>query len=168
MILIFVSSLNMNMTLAETFHAQLKALGKDSEIINLVELQLPMYDTDKEEKEGIPKGIHALIEKMQTAEGYLFVSPEYNYLVPPVLVNFIAWVSRIGDDFRELFSMKLIQLSSHSGGGGMNVTHAMRTQFTGLGSLVMPREIIATYQSPLREESSEKILKQFVGLIDKG
>lgn len=83
------------------------------------------------------------------------------------LVNFIAWVSRVGDDFRELFSMKKIQLATHSGGGGTDVSNAMRTQFTRLGSIVMPREIIATYQASLKEESLEKILKTFVSFISR-
>lgn len=166
MYLIFVASLNMNMKLAKALHKQLEELGEQSEIINLVELNLPMYDSLKEERDGIPTQIELLVKKMKEAKGYVFVSPEYNYSLPPVLVNIIAWVSRVGDDFRELFSLKLIQLATHSGGGGSDVTNAMRSQFTKLGSLVMPREIITTYQIPLNEESSFKILKQFVTFLN--
>ncbi len=165
MILIFVSSLNENMKLASNLQGQLKELGEESEIINLVDLNLPMYDSLKEERDGVPSRIDALIKKMSGASGYLFVTPEYNFSLPPVLVNTIAWVSRVGDDFRELFTLKTIQLSTHSGGGGSDVTNAMRSQFTRLGSIVMPREIIATYQNPLRPESSKKILEQFVDLL---
>lgn len=161
MILIFVASLNENMKMAKVLQDQLDNLGKDSEIINLVELNLPMYDSLKEENDGIPKKVKILIDKMSKAHGYIFVSPEYNFSLPPVHVNFVAWVSRVGDDFRKLFSMKKIQLASHSGGGGSDVLNAMRTQFTKLGSIVMPREILATYQNPLNEESSMKIIKQF-------
>lgn len=161
MILIFVASLNENMKLAKKAQEQLTALDKKSEIVNLVDLELPMYDSVKEQKDGIPKVIDKLIEKMKDSEAYVFISPEYNFSLPPVLVNFIAWVSRAGDDFRELFSMKKIQLATHSGGGGTDVSNAMRTQFTRLGSIVMPREIIATYQAPLKEESLQKILKTF-------
>lgn len=164
MYLIFVSSLNENMKLANTLQTQLKDLGKQSEIINLVDLNLPMYDSFKEENDGIPQKALDLIETMKDADGYVFVSPEYNYSLPPVLVNFVAWVSRIGDNFRELFTLKLIQLATHSGGGGSDVSNAQRSQFTKLGSIVMPREIITTYQSPLRADSSLKILKQFVDL----
>ena len=162
MILIFVSSLNENMKLANNLQEQLKDLGKESEIINLVELNLPMYDSLKEERDGIPAKIDSLIKKMEGASGYLFVTPEYNFSLPPVLVNTIAWVSRVGDDFRKLFTLKTIQLSTHSGGGGSDVVNAMRSQFVRLGSIVMPREIITTYQSPLRVASSKKILAQFV------
>ena len=162
MYLIFVASLNENMKLANTLQEQLKELGKESKIINLVDLNLPMYDSFKEENDGIPEKINELIEEMKAADGYAFVSPEYNFSLPPVLVNAVAWISRVGDDFREVFTLKVIQLATHSGGGGSDVINAMRTQFTKLGSLVMPREIITTYQSPLRVDSSKRILEQFV------
>lgn len=165
MILIFVASLNENMKLAAKVQEQLKELGKSSEIINLVELNLPMYDSIKEEKKGIPNILNAIMDKMNQSEGYIFISPEYNFSLPPVLVNFIAWVSRTGDDFRTLFSMKKIQLATHSGGGGNDVSNAMRNQFTKLGSIVMPREIITTYQSALREDSSKRILKTYVDFL---
>lgn len=162
MYLIFVASLNENMKLANTLQGQLKDLGKESQIINLVDLDLPMYDSFKEEHDGIPNKIESLIKDMKNASAYVFVSPEYNFSLPPVLVNTVAWISRVGDDFREVFTLKPIQLATHSGGGGSDVSNAMRTQFTKLGSLVMPREIITTYQSPLRVDSSKRILEQFV------
>jgi len=43
--------------------------------------------------------------------------------------------------------------------------NAMRAQFTKLGSIVMPREIITTYEKPLRDESSKRILEQFISII---
>ena len=165
MILIFVSSLNENMKLAKKLQEQLRELEKDSEIINLVNLNLPMYDSIKEEQDGIPKELDEIMKKMQNSEAYVFVSPEYNFSLPPAHVNFVAWVSRTGDDFRKLFSMKKIQLATHSGGGGSDVSNAMRNQFTKLGSIVMPREIITTYQIPLKEDSSKRILKTFVDFL---
>ena len=165
MILIFVSSLNENKKLASILEKQLQKLGQRSEIINLVNLNLPMYDSYKEENDGIPSKIDALITKMKNAEGYLFVTPEYNFSLPPVLVNTIAWVSRVGDNFRELFALKKIQLATHSGGGGQDVSNAMRAQFTRLSSIVMPREIITTYQRPLKEDSSKRILTTYVDFL---
>lgn len=70
MILIFVASLNENMKLAKNLQEQLKSEKLESEIINLVELNLPMYDTLKEQNDGIPTKIHELSEKMNKAEGF--------------------------------------------------------------------------------------------------
>lgn len=162
MYLIFVSSLNMNMQMALTLQKQLESLGKKSEIINLVELEFPMYDSFKEENDGIPQITYELVEKMKKADGYIVVSPEYNYSIPPVLTNVIAWISRIGDDFRAVFNEKVILLATFSGGNGNEVLNAMRTQFTKLGSIVVSREILATYQQALDEQSSLKSIKQFI------
>jgi len=164
MYLIFISSLNENVKLANIIQKQLEEENKQSTIINLVDLHLPMYDSYKEQHDGIPKVIDMIMEQMDKASGYIFVTPEYNYSSPPVLTNFIAWISRNGNDFRKVFALKYIQLATHSGAGGNNVMNAMRTQFTKLGSIVVPREIITTYQSPLKEDSCKRILQQYIQL----
>ncbi|WP_419763624.1 MAG: NADPH-dependent FMN reductase [Arcobacter sp.] len=165
MILIFVSSLNENMKLAKVLQEQLNEENINSEIINLVDLKLPMYDSFKEENDGIPQKALDLTEKMKKANGYIFVSPEYNFSLPPVLVNMLAWISRIGNDFRALFSMKKIQLATHSGSNGQDGLNTMRTQFTRLGAIVMPREILTTYEKQLNKDSSKRILQQYVQLL---
>ncbi|MCT7911938.1 NAD(P)H-dependent oxidoreductase [Arcobacter lacus] len=165
MVLIFVASLNENMSLANLVKSKLESKKIDSRIINLVDLNLPMYDTFKEQNDGIPQVALDLAKQMEEATAYVFVSPEYNYGVPPVLVNAIAWISRIGDNFRKLFSLKKIQLATHSGSGGQDLLNALRSQFTRLGAVVMPREIIATYEKKCKEDSLERILEQFETLI---
>lgn len=162
MYLLFVSSLNENMKLANSIKDQMEGDNKEIVIINLVDLELPLYDSRKENRNGVPMVIGELVELMKKADGYIFVAPEYNYCLPPVLVNFVAWVSRYGEDFREVFQMKKIQLATHSGSGGDDLVNAMRIQFTRLGAIVMPREIITNFQKPLKPESSKKILKQFI------
>lgn len=166
MIVIFVSSLNENMKLATILHEQLKSLDKESRIINLVELDLPLYTSYKEEHEGIPEIIHTLTAQMQEAQGYIFVTPEYNYSIPPMLTNAIAWISRSHPDFRSNFSNRVIQLATHSGSAGSDVMNAMRTQFIRLGAVVMPREIITHYKAPLELEHSQRILHTFVTFIN--
>lgn len=165
MVLIFVASLNENVNLANIIKNKLENKKIDSKIINLVELNLPMYDTFKEQHDGIPQVALDLAKEMKEASGYIFVSPEYNYGVPPVLVNMIAWISRIGDNFRKLFILKKIQLATHSGSNGQDLLNALRSQFTRLGAIVMPREILATYEKKCKEDSLERILEQFETLI---
>jgi NAD(P)H-dependent FMN reductase len=165
MILIFVASLNENMKLADTIKTKLDKQNINSKIINLVNLNLPMYDTFKEQNDGIPQIALGLAKEMQDAKAYIFVSPEYNFGVPPVLVNTIAWISRIGDNFRALFTLKKIQLATHSGSNGQDLLNSLRSQFTRLGAIVMPREIIVTYEKQCKEDSLEKILQQFESFI---
>jgi chromate reductase len=167
MYIIFVASLVENMKLASKIENNLKDLGKETEIINLVDLDIPMFDTFKLENDGIPEKIKELSKKMSISDGYIVVSPEYNYSIPPVLTNVIAWLSRSGDNFRELFTLKYIQLATHSGSGGTDVCNAMRTQFTKLGSIVVPREIITTYQKTVEEDSLNRILTQYLQIAKK-
>eukprot|EP01029_Cantina_marsupialis_P032476 TRINITY_DN9925_c0_g1_i3.p1 TRINITY_DN9925_c0_g1~~TRINITY_DN9925_c0_g1_i3.p1 ORF type:complete len:175 (-),score=20.10 TRINITY_DN9925_c0_g1_i3:40-564(-) len=155
MILIFVASLNENVKLAKKIEKELNNNGKETKIINLVELDLPMYDTNKEQNDGIPQKALELSEEMKKATGYVFVSPEYNFNVPPVLVNFIAWISRIGDDFRDLFSLKKIQLATHSGANGKDLLNSLRSQFTRLGSVVAPREMKRKIKKTKTEEKQK-------------
>ena len=165
MVLIFVASLNENVTLANMIKDKLENKNVNSKIINLVDLNLPMYDTFKEQNDGIPTVALDLAKEMENATAYIFVSPEYNYGVPPVLVNMIAWISRIGDNFRALFTLKKIQLATHSGSNGQDLLNALRSQFTRLGAVVMPREIITTYEKKCNEDSLERILSQFETLV---
>ena len=167
MITILVASLNANMQLAQTLQSQLNEIGVKSELINLVDLNLPMYDSVKEQNDGIPTAIKTLITTLEQSNGYLVVSPEYNFSIPPVLSNTVAWLSRSGDDFRKLFALKTIQLATHSGSNGQDVMNAMRTQFTKLGAIVMPREIITTYEKALNPKSSLTILEHFVNQASK-
>lgn len=164
---ILVASLNENMNLARKIRQTLEAMHLKSEIINVVDLNVTMYDTDKEAAQGIPSAVLTLSETMKKATGYIIVAPEYNYSIPPVLTNIIAWLSRSGESFRELFALKYVQLATHSGSGGNDVCNAMRTQFSKLGAIVAPREIIATYDTPIEEESLRRILSQFVGISQR-
>lgn len=164
---ILVASLNENMNLAKVIQNHLETMNIQSEIINLVALNVTMYDTAKEANEGIPPQILVLAKTMKQSSGYIVVAPEYNYSIPPVLTNVVAWLSRNGESFRELFLLKRIQLATHSGGGGSDLCNALRTQFTKLGAIVVPREIITTYDKHIEEGSLNRILTQFVGISQK-
>jgi len=164
---ILVASLNENMVLANKLQAQLKELNQESVIINLVELNLPLYDSAKEEKNGIPTPIPTLINTMEKSDGYIVVAPEYNWSIPPVLTNTIAWLSRAGDDFRALFNEKTVLLATHSGGDGSILMQVMRAQFVKMGAIVLSREIMTTYEKKLKETSSSEILGQLVRFSQK-
>lgn len=56
------------------------------------DLNLPLYNTDLEA--DFPAEVRTLKTIVDTADGILFVTPEYNRSVPGVLKNAIDWVSR--------------------------------------------------------------------------
>ncbi|WP_263833478.1 NADPH-dependent FMN reductase [Sulfurospirillum oryzae] len=167
MYLILVASLNENMKLAGKIQKCLETMGVKSQIINLVDLNITLYDSSKETNDGIPSKILELSNTMKNSSGYIVVAPEYNYSIPPVLTNVIAWISRSNENFRELFTLKCIQLATHSGITGNDVCNAMRLQFSKLGAVVAPREILTTPNKKIEEDSLQRILTQFLSISRK-
>jgi len=82
--------------------------------------------------------------------------------MPPVLNNAIAWVSRIGDDFRAIFNQKFVALASHSGGGGMRGNDAVRAMFSYIGANVLSREIINNYSKPYKKETVVSVVRELI------
>lgn len=167
-ILTIVSSTNENKKLAEVLNDYANNLKQETQTINLVGYDLPLYDMEKEVKDGIPIPVYEIIEQMEKADAFIVVAPEYNGSVPPVLSNAIAWISRTNENFRALFSEKAILLATHSGSGGIDLMQSMRIQFTKLGAIVIPRQIITTYQTKLVESTAIHCIEQLIRINNKG
>ena len=124
------------------------------ELINLVDLRLPLYSTIEEEENGIPETVLDLATKILDLKAFIIVAPEYNGVMPPVLNNAMAWTSRATKDWRDAFNDKIVGLATHSGGGGAKGLQAMRIQFQHLGANILARELLTTYEKPLNEEAA--------------
>ena len=159
---ILVASVNKNMELALNIQEVITGLEAKSELVNLVALDLPMYTSIVEDEKGIPKEVTELAIKLLTYDALIIVSPEYNGSMPPVLNNAIAWVSRVGDDFRAIFNQKFVALASHSGGGGMRGNDAVRAMFSYVGANVLSREIINNYSKPFKRETVVSVVEELV------
>ena len=79
---------------------------------------IPLYDGDVEEKEGIPPAVAALKDRIAGADGLLLASPEYNNGVPGVLKNAIDWMSRPGADIKRVFGDRPVGVIGASAGPG--------------------------------------------------
>ena len=66
----------------------------DLDLADFLEFEMPMYDGDLEERDGIPQGGLEFIRRMQRANGLVIAMPEYNGGVPGTLKNAIDWASR--------------------------------------------------------------------------
>ena len=162
---ILVASVKKNMDLALNIQEVVTDLDAKSELINLVALDLPMYTSIIEDEKGIPQEVKDLATYLQTFDALIIVSPEYNGSMPPVLNNTIAWVSRVGDDFRAIFNQKFVALASHSGGGGMRGNDAVRAMFSYIGANVLSREIINNYSKEYKRETVVSVVKELVDYI---
>jgi chromate reductase len=59
------------------------------------DLNLPLYDGDLEEADGIPPAIQTLADQIANADAVVVSTPEYNKGISGVLKNALDWVSRI-------------------------------------------------------------------------
>lgn len=59
------------------------------------DLNLPLYDADLEEAEGIPPAVQTLADQIRSADAIVISSPEYNKGMSGVLKNATDWVSRV-------------------------------------------------------------------------
>jgi hypothetical protein len=55
--------------------------------------EIPLYDGDVEEEQGVPPAVQRLKDRIAEADGLLSVTPEYNNSIPGVLKNAIALYS---------------------------------------------------------------------------
>ncbi len=162
---IIIGSPGNNKDLAEKINEVALKVGFETELIDLVDLDLPLYSTTKE-KEGIPAQAKELTAKFIAMKGFIFLAPEYNGSMPPAVNNAVAWISRSGgEDWRGAFNGKLAIVGTHSGGGGHKVVEAMRKQLEHLGCNVLARPIITNYGKEFNPESGESILTQMITLI---
>ena len=158
-VVIVMGSNNKNLELAKEFEAELGRLGVSHKLIDLVELDLPMY-TPARQANGIPDEISGLISTFDNAKGFLFVTPEYNGGLPPVISSLIAWVSVAGgNDWRKSFNGKPAAMATFSGGNGIHAMIALRMQLSYIGVNVLGREVRATYQNALNKEDLEAVSK---------
>jgi NAD(P)H-dependent FMN reductase len=157
---ILVASANNNLKLANKLKEISGELEVEAEVINLVDLNLPLYSTVEEEKNGLPEVAKDLASKILSLNAFIVVAPEYNGVMPPVLNNAMAWTSRSTKDWRDAFNEKIVGLATHSGGGGAKGIQAMRIQFQHLGANILAREILTSYEKALNEDSAKAMIQQ--------
>ena len=161
---ILVASSNNNLKLGLKLKELALAQNCEVDLINLVDLRLPLYSTIEEQENGIPETALDLATKILDLKAFIIVAPEYNGVMPPVLNNAMAWTSRATKDWRDAFNEKVVALATHSGGGGAKGLQAMRIQFQHLGANVLAREILTTYEKPLNEETAISMIKTLAKL----
>jgi chromate reductase, NAD(P)H dehydrogenase (quinone) len=85
----------------------------------------------------MPDGARALRERLEQAEAFVIVSPEYNASMPGVLKNVIDWVSRARPQpFNEMHGLLLS--ASPSMVGGNRGLWSLRVPLEHLGARIYP------------------------------
>ena len=160
-VVIITASSGNNLKLAESFQNKFVEYNVESTIVDLADIDLPLYSTQAEEK--IKNPLHQeLLDLLDSSTKFVFVSPEYNGSTPPSFQNFLAWASRSSKEWRRYFNGKQAVIATHSGGGGSHVLMHMRLQLSFIGMNVLGREILTSYQKELNPESLQDVCQQLV------
>lgn len=99
---------------------------------------VPLYDGDVEAA-GVPPGVAALRAAVETADGVLIVTPEYNHGVPGVMKNAVDWLSR--PPRPQAFDGKPVGIMGATPGrfGTRASQYQLRQSLTPLNAYVMPQ-----------------------------
>jgi len=96
---------------------------------------LPLYNEDLQNTSGFPGPANDLAAAIRSADGVLFVTPEYNWSMPGGLKNAIDWVSRMKE---QPFEGKPVAIQSCSQGplGGARMQYHWRMSMTFLKAYI--------------------------------
>jgi NAD(P)H-dependent FMN reductase len=163
-VLIITASNAKNLELAQRIKNEFKSDVK-SEVVDLVSFDFPLYSPSTAEKMLSDKQMN-LILSVVNSEYFIFVAPEYNGGVPPVLSNFIAWTTiSAGADWRKAFNGKLAALASFSGNNGNQLMSSLMVMLNHLGVDVMGRKLLETYSSELNNDSITDFCQKYLNRI---
>ncbi len=134
-----------NKKLAAVCAAAAEKAGAEVTLADMRDYEMPLYDGDLEEADGIPDGAKRFKELMLAHDGLLIACPEYNSSITPLLKNTIDWVSRPGfnEPMLAAFQGKTAALASASPGalGGMRGLVHVRSILGNIGVLVVPTQV---------------------------
>ena len=159
-LIIISASCGKNLELSQKFQEKSNKLKINSEILDLTTFDIPLFNPRNHTKENIPVEIIEIKEKLFTTEKWIICAPEYNGSIPPILSNLIAWLSVSGDDFRHLFNGQPIAIATFSGGIGLELLTSLRIQLVHLGSQVLGRQLLSSYNKPIDTETIEDIIQR--------
>lgn len=146
-ICIIVASIGKNLDLAHEIAEVLKEKNIETTLLNLIELNLPLYSSLAETKYSASELIMPHMSHF-SADAFVFVAPEYNGGPPPAFSNFLAWVSRSTKHWRDTFNGRHAMLASFSAGNGVQTILIMRTQLAHIGMNVLGRSLQSTLTRP--------------------
>ena len=128
---------SVNSRLAHEIGGRLTALGHDVSVHSMADFELPIYSGDLEKETGAPESAQSFRAALESADGLIVVSPEYNFSFPGGLKNLIDWVSRFRPyPFKNVPTF--LASASPSPLGGNRGLWALRIPLECLGAYVHP------------------------------
>lgn len=156
---------SINQSLVEYASRQIE--GNSVKILNLRDVDVPIYSIDRERNQGIPPEILRLKSMFHNADGFLIASPEHNGSIPAFFKNIIDWLSRIDQNIFEDKPVVLLSASPGAKGGSTNIQH-LKMLMPYWGAQILGSFSLGSYESFLTagklelSEGKVKELKQLV------
>ena len=149
---------SLNVRLAGAIHRAFVQADVDVTRISLVDFPLPIYDGDLEAKSGIPANAIDLKRMVGSHHGIVFVTPEYNSSLPPLVKNAVDWISRVvdrGETPGQVFRTRAFALASASGGklGGARCLAAFRLILAGCRAPVIANQLTLSFADDAYDDS---------------
>ena len=114
--------------------------------ISLDDYELPLYEQPTEKQLGLPEQAVELRNLFKQHDGIIIGCPEYNGILPPLLLNTLIWLSRSpeGQPDLSVFQGKPVLITSSSPGslGGIRAAAHLKSFLSGVGCVVYPEMII--------------------------
>ena len=161
-LIIISASCGKNLELSQKFLEKSNELNISSEVLDLTTVNIPLYNPRIHTKDNVPVEIMEIKEKLFNTDKWIICAPEYNGSIPPILSNFIAWLSISGEDFRNLFNGQPIAIATFSGGIGLELLTSLRIQLVHLGSQVLGRQLLSSYNKPIDTKTIEDIIQRLL------
>ncbi len=141
---------SLNARLAAVVAKEFALANVDVTRLSLADYPLPIYDGDLEVKSGVPRHAVNLERMMSSHHGIVFVTPEYNSSLPPLVKNAIDWVTRVEDRGRtqgQVFRERAFAMASASEGrlGGSRCLAALRLILSGCRATVIPNQLALSF-----------------------
>lgn len=147
-ILIFAGSLrknSYNFQLAQIAAGLFEQMDATPTLLKISDYPLPIYNSDDEEKDGLPENALQLKQLFKQHQGLFICSPEYNSSYSAALKNLIDWVSRpaAGEQSLECFRGKIAAIASASPGalGGLRGLQPLRMLLENIQVMVIPDQL---------------------------
>jgi len=133
--------------------------GAEVTLIDLRDYEMPLYDGDLEESDGLPENALKLRGVFAQHDGLLIATPEYNSSISPLLKNTIDWVSRpFGDDAAlKYFAGKTAGLVATAPGalGGLRGLVHVRQILGNIQVTVIPNQVaVSSARTAFKEDGS--------------
>ncbi|WP_420134515.1 NADPH-dependent FMN reductase [Rhodopseudomonas sp.] len=144
----------MGIRLANYLVSELAGRGHDVELIDAKAIGLPMLDRMYKEfpKGEAPAAMETLAEKIRTADGFVFISGEYNWGVQPGLKN-------LTDHFLEEWFWRPAAIASYSAGrfSGVRAGTAWHGTLSEMGMVVISSSLAVGPIAQTLDENGEPI-----------